>query len=450
MKPEELIHRYLLGEASQAEVEQLDGLLAEDPALRRKFVEEVGVDTGLREIALERLTESATPTQKIISPIFRPLAFVAAAAAVLMFSVIVGSIISRPDVIATLISAEDAAWESSLPTAPGSELTAGYLKLTAGIAIIRFRSGAEVTIEAPAKLVLKTPMRGLLVSGAAVVDVPEPAIGFILETPDGYAVDHGTKFAVRVGDPKKKKQSKFEVLEGEITVHLPSTGEQVRLTDKQGASVSAAGIDRFEGPLPEVAPAKKPGMVRVYTKRRAASIIRNNDQSYLHPEYLMVKKTDHSEGFERRAIFSFDLSGVDFEALSSARIRLNQVPSGVGLAAHLPKMNRFVIHGLRGELDADWENEITWEDVPDPDDEKYVGTFVIPRSQQRGVFGIETQALYDFLKAHAGKQVTFILSRKTGERDGRGLVHTFSSASNPEAAGPVLELSPEKINELDL
>jgi hypothetical protein len=378
---------------------------------------------------------------------FRPLAFGAAAAAMVMFAVIMASLVSRPDVIATLISAEDAAWESSLPTAPGSDLTAGYLTLTAGIATIRFRSGAEVTIEAPAKLVLKTPMRGLLMSGAAVVDVPEPAIGFILETPDGFAVDHGTKFAVRVGDSNKQKHSNFEVLEGEITVHKPSTGDEVRLTRQQGASVSSEGIVFFEGLVQEKSPQKKPGIVRVYTKRRATSIIRNNDQNYLHPEYLMAKRTDRSEDFERRAIFSFDLSGIDFDAVASARIRLNQVPSGVGLAAHLPRMNRFVIHGIRGELDVDWEGEISWDDVPEPDDEKYVGSFVIPRSQQRGVFGIETEALYDFLKANAEKQVTFILSRKTVERDGHGLVHSFASASNPEAAGPVLELSPEKLVE---
>ena len=33
-----------------------------------------------------------------------------------------------------------------------------------------------------------------------MVEVPERAIGFVLETPDGYAIDYGTRFAVAV-DP---------------------------------------------------------------------------------------------------------------------------------------------------------------------------------------------------------------------------------------------------------
>lgn len=67
---------------------------------------------------------------------------------------------------------DDASWESSLPTEPGSELTGGYLKLTSGIATVRFLSGAESILEAPANLVLKTPMYAMLTSGAARVEVP--------------------------------------------------------------------------------------------------------------------------------------------------------------------------------------------------------------------------------------------------------------------------------------
>ncbi len=57
MNPEELIHRYLLGEATGAEIKALEVMLVEDVEVRRKFIFEAGVDAGLREIALERVSE---------------------------------------------------------------------------------------------------------------------------------------------------------------------------------------------------------------------------------------------------------------------------------------------------------------------------------------------------------------------------------------------------------
>ena len=193
MDAHELIHRYLMGEATADEVAELDRLLASDPALRRKLIFEAGTDAGLREIALERVAAPVSAERKIISPIFRPVAWIAAAAAVVLLATLTWTQLSRPAVIATLVSGEDASWESSLPTAPGSELVAGYLKLNTGIATIQFKSGAKVVLEAPAHLVLETPMRGRLLAGSAVIDVPKSAIGFIIDAPGGYAVDHGTQ-----------------------------------------------------------------------------------------------------------------------------------------------------------------------------------------------------------------------------------------------------------------
>ena len=247
MKAESLIHRYLIGEATSEEVAELDSLLAKDPELRRKFVFEAGNDTALREIALERAADADSADRKVISPVFRPMAWIAAAAAVVLLAALTWTQLSQPRVVAELVTSEDAAWESSLPTAPGSNLTPGHMKLTSGIATIRFRSGAEMMLEAPAELSIKSPMLAKLDSGAAVMNVPESAIGFVLETPDGRVVDHGTSFAVNVGG----QESKFEVIEGEISVHLDSTGESVRLVDQQAASITGDALSTFEGPIPE-------------------------------------------------------------------------------------------------------------------------------------------------------------------------------------------------------
>ena len=82
--------------------------------------------------------------------------------------------------IATIQSCEDAAWESDLPTTPGSELLR-FLKLRTGLASIQFRSGANLILEGPAEVNLISPMKTHLVSGMAIVEVPESAIGFVLK-----------------------------------------------------------------------------------------------------------------------------------------------------------------------------------------------------------------------------------------------------------------------------
>ena len=441
MKPETLIQRYLIGEATADEVGELDKLLAGDPELRRRLVSEAAIDAGLREIALERIAdEQVPPSSKIARPAFRPVAWAAAAAVAGLVSVLAFSQFSRPEIIATLVSGEDAAWESPLPTAPGSELTAGYLKLTSGIATIEFRSGAEVMLEAPAHLVLETPMRGKLLAGSAVIDVPGSAIGFTIETPDGYAVDHGTQFAVSVDQAGHR--SDFEVLDGEISIHLPATGEEVRLANRGSASISDRGLQAFEGPLPERDVRQKPRIIKIRTNGRATSIIKNNQRAKrLDPDLLMVKNVDGNSQ-ERRSLIAFDVSGVDLDSVATARLGLKMVPSSVGFATRLPVENRFAIYGVTDVSRENWTTDCLWEDAPTPEDSVLLGEFMVRRSRQDKYCTVSGDALLEFLKADADGSVTLIIVRETGQIDGEGpgLVHAFASDSHPESSGPVLRL----------
>jgi hypothetical protein len=271
--------------------------------------------------------------------------------------------------------------------------------------------------------------------------VPEPAIGFVLETPNGYVIDHGTQFAVNVaGDGKP---SDFEVIKGEISVHLSSTGEEVRLTDQQSASIVDQTLTLFDGQLLERTLEESDHVVRVGTAGRATSVIRNNKRrKRFYPDLLMAKR-GHSEGWDQRSMFSFEISGVELDSAKSARLRLNLVPSGIGFASRLPMTNRFAVYGLTNEAKRGWIIESHWEDAPGPEDGVLLGTFEIPRSVQRGSFGIENVKLLDFLKAHGDAPATLILVRETGqiEGEGPGLVHAFASDSHPEASGPILEFS---------
>jgi len=74
--------------------------------------------------------------------------------------------------IATIQSCEDAAWESDLPTTPGSELIPGTLKLRTGLASIELRSGVSFVLEGPAEVELISAMKTRLVAGMVMVEVP--------------------------------------------------------------------------------------------------------------------------------------------------------------------------------------------------------------------------------------------------------------------------------------
>ena len=456
MKPKirwhDLIARYQVGEITDEEVRELESVLRESPEARGQFRQASRIDTRLR-LQTEALEE--TPKAEAAHNQGKVIAFPGigrwriswldaglAAAVVLLLASMIGSWVSRPEVIATIVSTEDAAWESSLPTAPGSELTPGHMTLTSGIATLRFRSGAEMVLEAPARLSIETPMLARLDSGAVMMDVPESAIGFVLETPGGRVVDHGTAFAVNVSD--QQKRAVVEVIEGEVSVHHDESGEELRLREEEAASIEEERLAAWEGPFPIEEQDVPEDVLRVGTDGRSYSVIRANKAKWLHPDKLMVRRRAEASPHERRSFLSFDLSGVDLERVESVRLRLNQVPSGIGYASRLPKVSDVAVHGLTNPEKVDWKMDSTWEDGPRAADGVLLGHLEIPRSRQRGSRFLESEALLEFLRSRGNDRATFILDGEvdpaTGERV-PSMVLAFASDTHPEAAGPMLEFT---------
>ncbi|MDF1756089.1 MAG: FecR domain-containing protein [Verrucomicrobiales bacterium] len=428
----ELCEKRINGTISDKEFAELESWLLKNGDARDLFLDLNYQHAGLQLLEDSLVQEQLhTPAQKSRFPKSVAIAALAACLVVLL-----SAMWNRePNPVATLVSSENAAWESSLPTNQGTDLIPGYLRLKSGVATIRFRSGAEVILEAPAHLVLETPMKGQLLAGSAVIDVPDSAIGFIMETPDGYAVDHGTQFAVSVNE--ESRRSAFEVLSGEISVHHPPTGGEVRLVEKQSSQVTPQGLETTSGPLPEgtLKPTES-RLLRLETRGRTTSIIKNDDLTYLHSDMLMVKRSLSFDGFDRRSFLGFDVSGVDLSKVTTARLRLNLVPSGLGFAARLAELNQFSIYGIT----ADWQDHLNWDSAPTPEQGTLLGTFEVPRSRQTGSFGIENEALLDYLKSRPDGIANLLLVRETREIKSNGLVHSFASDSHPEASGPILEL----------
>ncbi|QDT05007.1 FecR protein [Rubripirellula lacrimiformis] len=441
-----LVALYHLEQISDDEFALLESRLRDSEDAREFFHRSCRVDVQLRQMVdigdAENESQMVGVANDAATSISRSLIVGLAASVVLLLSTLAWIRFSQPRSIATLVSAENAAWESSLPTTPGSQLTQGSLKLIAGIATIRFHSGAEVILEAPAELDVMSSMRGKLVHGAAVIDVPDSAIGFVIETPDGYAIDYGTRFAVQV-DPTDHR-SNFELIEGEIAVHHAGTGEEVRMTvPKKTVTVHRDSVNYLDEEQTPNLPHDVTNMVRIGTNGRSASVIRNNKRrKYLDPEVLAVKKTENGK-WDHRSFFEFDLSKIDVSRISAAWIRLNLVPSKRGFVSRLPEVNRFGIYGLTNLDRADWSLDSTWEAAPGPEDGILLGTFEVPRSQQRGTFGIANRAIVEFLQKFPGQSVTLILVRETTQVEGDvpGLTHMFASDAHPEAVGPLLELT---------
>ncbi|MEY2599197.1 MAG: hypothetical protein RLZZ142_1456, partial [Verrucomicrobiota bacterium] len=339
--------------------------------------------------------------------------------------------------VATLVSNEDAAWESLLPTVPHSRLKPGLLHLKSGMATIRFDSGAQVTLEAPAKLELIDAKRGRMSLGAAIVEVPQRAIGFVMEAPHGFAVDHGTKFAMAVD--ASGRESTFEVLSGEISVHHP-VGRAERLVQNQATKVTEGGLERTQSPFSrDAAPGVQPAL-RLGTGGRTQSVVLSNRGAALNPRFLSVKSTvEKGSGSERRAYLGFELAGVDLKPFGSAKLRLNLVPSKQGLASYLPPEIRFRVYGIANPPKLDWSVAWEWEGVPSAEAGELLGTIEIPRAQQSGNVELGGAQLMDFLRRHEGGAVLLLLTRETEAPANGSLVHAFASDSHPQAPGPVLE-----------
>jgi ferric-dicitrate binding protein FerR (iron transport regulator) len=142
---------------------------------------------------------------------------------------------------ATLESSSAARWESSdLPTKDGTRLGKGTLHLTEGLVMLRFDSGAQVSLEAPVSVTLVDSMNCILSSGIAVADVPESALGFRISTPSANVIDYGTRFSVNVDSAAGRTQT--HVLEGLVEVEHLVTGGVVALKAGQMNSADKTSV----------------------------------------------------------------------------------------------------------------------------------------------------------------------------------------------------------------
>jgi len=127
----------------------------------------------------------------------------------------------------------------------GDVLGAETLELASGSARIDFFSGAQIYLEAPATLEIRSAWEAAIHSGRLRAKVPTAARGFVIESNGRRIVDLGTEFGVDANAEEVKVEvftGKIELEDRELT-----QGQAVSLT-RDGATTSIApGIEAFSG-----------------------------------------------------------------------------------------------------------------------------------------------------------------------------------------------------------
>ena len=321
----ELMLKYFLGEINEEEFCEFEQFLEKDAALRQEYLNYTIMQTDLRSVALQERAGSASKRK------FRLPAWAAAAIFILLLPVYM--LFNQSASVAVISSSESAAWESRLPTILGSELEPGVLHLKTGVATLSFHSGADVMLEAPAKIEIVSTMELNALAGVISIHVRDSAEGFRVNTPNGHAIDHGTRFSVSVSH--EDMLAEFEVQDGEISLHHKS-GKVKHLQTGQALIMNSVALAQVADPLMEgfIQPSKSSTVLS--SAGNEVTVIFCNDKKRLNPNFIMVKTAKDNYKVNRRALFAFDLAGYDLQGFDNVRLTLNLLPTGLGKAGTMP------------------------------------------------------------------------------------------------------------------
>lgn len=456
----ELVDRYYLGIAPEDEVAELDAELREDSHARDVFIAAARLETNLYDEAINAVPAMESGGDPVARRLpVRAIGAVATLARSLKTPSTVAIAITLIALLAlvfwpqhpadrtfvTLEQTRAALWESGdLPTADGSRLERGTLRLAEGLATLKFDSGAEVVLEAPASLILTDAMNCVLNRGTAVSDIPESALGFRIKTPSADVIDYGTRFAVSVHE--ETGETHTHVIEGRVQVEYAQSDEVVELTTGQRNTVVGDTIGKVtddaehEHKTIAVKPLDHgPGWTMLESVRDAYT---GNNEDHNSDVLLLVKKAIQDGRVNRIAYIGFDLKDINQQHIEEAELLLYFAPTGWGLASHMPDAT-FSVYGMIGDA-TDWDESILHKErfpaALGTPEVVHLGSFTIPQGVQKGCFRVRTEALSEFLRTHPTSEISLKVVRDTVARDNGTLVHGFASRRHPVLPPPTLAI----------
>lgn len=218
---ERIVQRYLDGTLSADELVQLNDRLRDSRDLRMHFMETLNIDAALQavceSVAAGHAVDGLSVAPESVSPRCRRRSWserswprcrtVMAAAVLLLAGAFAGWF--EP-------SREWATVQQQIGTGDltaGQQLANERCSIQTGLVELVTARGARVVIEAPAGFQFKSPQRLRLLRGRLSAEVPVAARGFTVVTPDGDAVDLGTRFGV---DVPTAGAAEIHVFQGEV------------------------------------------------------------------------------------------------------------------------------------------------------------------------------------------------------------------------------------------
>ena len=456
------------GKLTPEEEAELESVLRGDAEMRELFAKAVHLDAELRfDPHLLREMKDAPSAPPVKKHRLAPILVLGAAACLLAGAMV--PLLLEPDkapapaTVATLVKSHGCKWGgSTLPTVEGSRITAGTFELMEGLATLRFDSGAEVVLEAPATLEIIDAMNCRLKRGTIVADVPHSAIGFTVDTKDAKVVDLGTRFGVSADEDGKYL---VHVIEGLVEVGHKGEEGMKKVTPERALdrgllrkklNPQAADDDEPNRWQPDVIVSDSQGWQTISTNyghgRDAFIQSTKAPKNYGTEPFMRVKNTTLQADLIRKGYAAFDLSKFDLAKIEDAEFSLSVEPGDLGFATLVPD-SVFRIYGLTDESGDAWEEKaITWQNAPAmetdaarlhlPDMTKVVelGTFTIPQGTSRGTRVIRGKALVDFLKGDTNGTATIIVCRETDETARNGFVHAFATRENRGNTPPLLRV----------
>lgn len=459
----ELSERYADQKLSAEEVAALEAELRDSAESRAFFAKalhqraELCFDDSWHTPAVAEVKSTA-------KPVWWRHAITAAAAACVTFGVFWLQN-GRDGSVATLIRAQQCQWAgSSLPTVEGARLKPGMLDLIEGLAVLRFDSGAELVLEAPATVEVLDAMNCKLRRGTLVAEVPPQAKGFSIDTKDAKVIDWGTKFGLSADDDGKYM---VQVLEGLVEVDDKSGAASRKLEKGQrvdrGWSKSQLNPGGDDAPepsrwQPSTVMDAGDGWQAITTAfgHGKDSYIQSQDKPSAdfgtHP-FIRVKHSRNTKPeLNRKGYIAFDLSKFSGRTIEDAELVFTIEPSELGFASFVPD-STFAVYGVLDEAEDAWEESgLTWQKAPAHDPAqperhlpvaskvKLLGKFDIAQGINRGTRKLRGKDLADFLATDTNRVATLIICRETAETQESGLVHAFATKENGTRSAPMLRV----------
>ncbi len=142
------------------------------------------------------------------------------------------------ETVAQLVAAVDAQWEAASPVPQQGERVLSHqpLSLTRGLVKLRFDTGAEVIVRAPARFTALSAGELRLLDGELVGRcMSDAARGFVVQTADARIVDIGTEFGVRAD----ASATEAHVFSGKVMLTTAKATSALPLQAGAAARVSA-------------------------------------------------------------------------------------------------------------------------------------------------------------------------------------------------------------------